>query len=156
MSKPPDKNILLIQDNKKAFHDFEIFERFEAGLQLTGSEVKSLRNKSVQLKDAYVAFRGKEAFLQNAHISEYKASSYNNHSPERVRKLLLNENELDEISRALQERGLTCVPLKIYFKKGWAKIEIGLARGKKLHDKREAIKTKDINNRLRDVMKKSR
>ncbi len=156
MSKPVDKSILLIQDNKKAFHDFEIFERFEAGLELTGSEVKSLRNKSVQLKDSYVAFRGREAFLQNAHISEYKASSYNNHSPERLRKLLLKQKELLEISRAIQERGLTCVPLKIYFKKGWAKIEIGLARGKKIHDKREATKTKEVNLRLRETMKRAR
>ncbi len=149
-------NIVLIQDNKKAYHDFEIFEKFEAGLMLLGSEVKSLRNKNVQLKDSYVSFQGQEAYLQNAHIAEYKWSSYNNHHPERLRKLLLNKKEIAKIAGAMQERGLTCVPLKIYFKNGWAKVELGLARGKKLHDKREALKTKEVKNRLRQTMMKSR
>lgn len=149
-------SILLIQENKTARHDYHIVETFEAGLVLTGSEVKSIRSRSVQLKDSYISFKGHEAFLQNAHISEYKSSSYNNHSPERLRKILLHKNELEEIYGALREKGLTCVPLKIYFKKGRAKLEIALVKGKKLHDKREAIKKRDIDNQLRRVKQTSR
>lgn len=142
-------NILIISDNRKARFDYEILETYEAGLVLTGSEVKSIRNKQIQLKDSYISFIGNEAFLQNAHISEYKASSYNNHAPERLRKLLLHRRELNKIYGALREKGLSCVPLKIYFKNGKIKIEIALAKGKKLHDKRASIKQKDIDKELR-------
>ncbi len=144
-------SILLIQENKSARHDYHIIETFEAGLVLTGSEVKSIRERTVQLKDSYISFKGKEAFLQNAHISEYRSSSYNNHHPERHRKLLLHQGELNQIYDALRERGLTCVPLKIYFKKGLVKVELGLVKGKKSHDKREAIKKRDVDNQLRRV-----
>lgn len=141
-------SILIIQENKKARFDYEIMETFEAGLVLTGSEVKSIRDRSVQLKDSYITFKGNEAFLQNAHISEYKASSYNNHTPERLRKLLLNRSELEEIYADIREKGYSCVPLKIYFKAGRAKLEIALVRGKKLHDKRESIKKKDVQREI--------
>ena len=144
-----EKSILLIQDNKQARFNYQIIEVFEAGLVLTGSEVKSIRAKNIQLKDAYISFQGSEAFLQNAHISEYKASSYNNHQPERLRKLLLHRHQLEEIFAALREKGLTCVPLKIYFKSGRVKVEIGLAKGKKIHDKRESIKKQDADRQLR-------
>ncbi len=149
-------NISLIQENKKARFDYTIVETFEAGLVLMGSEVKALRQKDVQLKDAYVAFRGNEAFLQNAHIAEYKASSYNNHTPERLRKLLLNRAELEEIFEALREKGYSCVPLKIYFKDGRAKVEIALVKGKKSHDKREAIKKRDASDEVRSSLRRSR
>lgn len=149
-------SIWIVQENKKARFDYEILETYEAGLQLTGSEVKSLRDKNLQLKDSYVSFRGNEAYLQNAHISEYKSSSYNNHEPERHRKLLLNRHELDEIYGALRERGLTCVPLKVYFKKGRAKVELALVKGKKTHDKRQAIKTRDEKARLQKTLRHSR
>ena len=149
-------SILIVQENRSARHEFHIVETFEAGLVLTGSEVKSIRAKQVQLKDSYVAFKGNEAFLQNAHISEYKASSYNNHHPERLRKILLNRHELDQIFGSLREKGLTCVPLKIYFKKGRVKLELALVKGKKLHDKREAIKKRDIDNQLRRTKQTSR
>ncbi|WP_413575875.1 SsrA-binding protein SmpB [Bdellovibrio sp. HCB290] len=149
-------NILIVQENKKARFDYTIVETFEAGLMLMGSEVKSLRNKDVQLKDSYVTFRGNEAFLQNAHISEYKASSYNNHVPERLRKLLMNRKELDEIAAALAEKGYSCVPLKIYFKNGRAKVEIALVKGKKTHDKRESIKKRDVDSHLRQTMRRER
>lgn len=149
-------NILIIHENKKARFDYSIIETFEAGLVLTGSEVKSLRNRDVQLKDSYITFKGDEAFLQNAHIAEYKASSYNNHVPERLRKLLLNRHELDEIFEALREKGYSCIPLKIYFKNGRAKLEIALAKGKKTHDKREAIKTRDVSNQLRSTLRRDR
>ena len=144
-------SILIIQENRSARHDYHIIETFEAGLVLTGSEVKSIRAKSVQLKDSYISFKGMEAFLQNAHISEYKASSYNNHHPERLRKILLHKNELERIYGALREKGLTCVPLKLYFKKGRVKVELALVKGKKLHDKRDSIKKRDIENQLRRV-----
>jgi len=149
-------SILIIQDNKNARFNYELIETFEAGLVLTGSEVKSLREKQVQLKDAYISFKGNEAFLQNAHISEYKASSYNNHAPERLRKLLLNRRELERIFSAIKEKGLTCVPTKIYFKKGLVKVEIALAKGKKTHDKRESIKKRDVQKQLRQTVQRSR
>lgn len=149
-------SIWIVQENKKVRFDYEVLETFEAGLVLTGSEVKSLRQKNVQLKDSYVSFRGSEAFLQNAHISVYSASSHNNHEPERLRKLLLQRRQLDEIYGALREKGLTCVPLKIYFKKGLAKVELALVKGKKLHDKRHAIKTRDAKARLQQTLRKDR
>lgn len=148
--------IQILSENRKARFDYEVVETFEAGLVLTGSEVKSLRDKAVQLKDSYISFQGDQAFLQNAHISEYKNSSYNNHAPERLRKLLLNRHELEKIYSALAERGLTCVPLKIYFKNGRAKLEIALAKGRKAHDKREAIKKRDVSAELRKSMQRNR
>jgi SsrA-binding protein len=147
-------SILVIQDNKKARFDYEIMETYEAGIVLTGSEVKSLRDKSVQLKDSYISFIKDEAFLQNAHISPYKASSYNNHSPERLRKLLLHREELQKIFGKIKEKGLSCVPLKIYFKNGLVKLDIALVRGKKLHDKRETIKNREASKRLKNDLRK--
>jgi SsrA-binding protein len=149
-------SIKIINENKKAWFDYEILDKFEAGLVLTGSEVKSLRQNQCTLKDAYVAFRGHEAFLQKAHIPIYLASSYNNHEPERVRKLLLHEAELAKIYAALTEKSLTCVPLKIYWKKGMAKIEIALARGKKKGDKRQSIKNREADREIQRSLKKSR
>ncbi len=146
----------IIADNKKARHDFEIIETYEAGMVLTGSEVKSIRGGTVNLKDSYVSFQGDEAFLQNAHISVYKASSYNNHAPERLRKLLLNRIELNKIYGKMRERGLSCVPLKMYFKDGRVKVEIALCKGKKQHDKREAIKKKDLDRETQNAVKKGR
>lgn len=148
--------ILIIHENKKARFDYEIMESYEAGMVLTGSEVKSLRDKNVQLKDSYISFIGDEAFLQNAHIAPYKSSSYNNHDPERLRKLLLNRNELEEIYGALREKGYTCVPLKIYFKKGKVKLDIALVRGKKAHDKRESMKKKEVDSQLRQMKRRDR
>ena len=148
--------ILLIQDNKQARFDFVILETFEAGLELMGSEVKSLRLKQIQFKDSYISFKGEEAFLQNAHIAEYKASSYNNHAPERLRKLLLNKSEINKIFTAIQEKGLTCVPLKIYFKKGLVKLDIALAKGKNVVDKRQSIKKRDVDRQLHQAKRTHR
>lgn len=147
-------SIKIITENKKAWFDFEIIEKYEAGIVLQGSEVKSLRNAQVNLKDSYVAFRGHEAFLQNAHISIYTASSYNNHEPERLRKLLLHEHELEKLHKAVTEKGLTVVPLKMYFKKGRAKVEIGIARGKKKGDKRQAIKSRESDREIQRALRK--
>lgn len=149
-------SIKIINENKKARFDFEILETFEAGLVLMGSEVKSLRVNGCTLKDSYVAFRGHEAFLQNAHIPVYSASSYNNHEPERLRKLLMHAHELEKINAAITEKGLTCVPLKMYFKKGRAKIELGIARGKKKGDKRQTIKSREADREIQRSLRKSR
>lgn len=146
-------SIKLIAENRKARHDFELLDKFEAGVVLTGSEVKSIRGGDINLKDSYVVFQGSEIFLQNCHISVYKASSYNNHEPERLRKLLLNRIEINKIIGKIQERGFSCVPTKVYLKAGRVKFEIALARGKKEHDKRDAIKARDRDKQARDAMK---
>lgn len=146
--------IKLISDNKKARFDYAILDKYEAGLVLTGSEVKSIREGEVSLKDSYISFKNGEAFLQNAHINVYKASSYNNHHPERLRKLLLNREEIDKIMGKVQEKSLSCVPLRLYFKKGRIKVEIGLGRGKKQYDKRHSLKQKDSDRELARALKR--
>ncbi len=140
--------IKIVSENRKARYDYEIIETIEAGMVLMGSEVKSLREGACQLKDSYVVFRGEEAYLQGVHISPYKASSYNNHAPERLRKLLLHKEQLKKISKQVQAKGLSCVPLKVYFKQGKAKVEIALVRGKKAHDKRETIKKREADREM--------
>jgi SsrA-binding protein len=132
-----------IATNRKAFHDYFIGDRAEAGLVLTGTEVKSLRAGRAQLKDSYVQFRGREAYLIGAHISPYGSASWTNHLPERDRKLLLHRRELDRWAGAVATRGVTCVPLSLYFKGPRAKAEIALVKGKKLHDKRDALRERD-------------
>jgi len=149
-------SIQIICENRKARHDYEIIETYEAGMVLVGSEVKSLRDKQMQLKDSYVMFRGDEAYLQNSHIAVYKSSSYNNHEPERHRKLLMHKHELNKIYAAMREKGLACVPLKVYFKEGRAKIEIALVKGRKTHDKREAIKKRDETREAAKSLQRSR
>ena len=126
--------------NRRAFHEYTFSERYEAGLALTGSEVKSLRDHRVQLKDAYARFLGDELFLIGAHISPYGPASQFGHEPERNRKLLLHRRELDRLRGKIHERGLTLVPLRLYWVRGRAKVELGLGVGKKLHDKRVAIR----------------
>lgn len=133
-----------ITTNRKVFHDYFIEDRAEAGLVLTGTEVKSLREGRAQLKDSYVQFRGGEAFLIGAHISPYGSGSWTNHRPERDRKLLLHRRELDRWSGAVSTRGVSCVALSLYFRGARAKAEIALVKGKKLHDKRDAIRNRDL------------
>ena len=128
-----------ISVNRRAFHDYAIGERYEAGLVLTGSEVKSLRAGRANLQDAYARFFGDELFLVGAHISPYAPASQFGHDPVRSRKLLLHRQEIDRLRARIQERGLTLVPLRLYWEKGRAKAELGLGRGKKLHDKRATI-----------------
>ena len=148
--------IKIIADNRKAYFNYEILEKFEAGMVLMGSEVKSLREGNLTLKDAYVSFRNGEAFLQNAHISEYQASSYNNHPPERLRKLLMHKAEIEKIMGRVQEKSLTCVQLKMYFKGGRIKLEIGLGKGKKQYDKRQSVKEKESKRDLQRTLKHNR
>ena len=126
--------------NRRAFHDYTITERYEAGLALLGSEVKSLRDHRAHLKDAYARFFGDELWLVGAHISPYAPASQFGHDPVRNRKLLLHRRELDRLGGKVRERGLTLVPLRLYWSKGRAKIELGLGVGRKLHDKRVAIR----------------
>ena len=140
--------IKIVTENRKARFDYSIIEKYEAGMALMGSEVKSLRAGQAQLKDSYVVFIGTEMYLQNAHISEYRPSSYNNHPPERRRKLLMKRHEMDKLAAMIHEKGLTIVPLKIYFSKGIAKIEIAVVKGKKRHDKRDSIKERDVKREL--------
>ncbi len=131
--------------NRKAFHDYEIFGKYEAGMMLVGSEVKSIREGKVNLKDSYVEIRSQEAFLINAHISQYSNASYNNHEPERERKLLLHKQELIKLDRKVKTRGVTIIPLRMYFTtKGRVKIEIAMVKGKRAYDKKQVIKERDI------------
>lgn len=135
--------------NKKAFHLYTIEEKFEAGLELAGSEVKSLRLRNADLSDAYAAVKDGEVFLFQAHIAEYKNAGYGGHEPKRVRKLLLRRQEIRRLRGKLVERGFTLVPLAIYFKGGWAKVLMGLAKGKRKFDRRKAIQEKDMRRALR-------
>jgi SsrA-binding protein len=134
----------VVATNRRARHEYEILETFEAGMVLTGSEVKSLRAGRANLKDSYARIDRGEAFLLNAHISPYAAASHFGHEPERNRKLLLHRSEIDKLNGRIQERGLTVIPLKIYFKNGRAKVLIGVGRGKKSYDKRESIKKREM------------
>jgi len=134
----------LIHKNKKAYFNFFIEEEIEAGICLLGSEVKSLREGRVNLKDSYVAQKGDEFFIFNSHISEYKGANRFNHEPGRLRKILLHKRQFNKFSGKIKEKGLSLIPLEIYINdRGFIKVKIGLAKGKKLYDKRAAIKEKE-------------
>ncbi|HLB24712.1 MAG TPA: SsrA-binding protein SmpB [Nitrospirota bacterium] len=139
----PKDEFKLVTSNKKAFHDFFIEEKFEAGIALTGTEVKSLREGRVNLKDSYAQVKGGEVFLIGCHVSPYSHGNIMNVDPERTRKLLLHGREIKSIQGLLTQKGYTLVPLRIYFKGSRAKVELGLAKGKKLYDVREAVKEKE-------------
>jgi SsrA-binding protein len=130
--------IKILSDNRRAGHNYYLLERFEAGLALTGTEVKSARDGKVQLLDSYAEVRNGEAWLVNAHISQYSHGNRENHDPVRDRKLLLHRREIDKLSGKTREKGLALIPTKIYLKDGIIKCELALARGKKMHDKRDA------------------
>jgi len=136
-----EKNIVV---NRKARHEYEILQTYEAGIVLLGSEVKSIREGKVNLVDSYADIRNSEIFLIGMHISEYKQANIQNHEPLRTRKLLLNKNEIRKLIGRVKEKGLTLIPLRLYFKNGKVKVELGLAQGKKIYDKREDIKQKDF------------
>ena len=135
----------VITTNRKAFHDFTIFEKYEAGIVLTGTEIKSIRKSAINLKDSFAKIEDGEIFLYNMHISPYEQGNRFNHEPERVRKLLLKKQEIMKMLGKIKKENYTIVPLELYLSHGFAKIEIGLAKGKKIYDKREAIakKTQD-------------
>ena len=137
--------------NRRAFHEYEILERFEAGIVLTGSEIKSVRKGGVDFRDAYAAFEGSNLVLMGLYIPIYEKASYNNHEPRRSRRLLMHRYELSKIQKSLAQKGLTLVPIKLYFKESHLKVEIALGRGKKLQDKRRAEQEKTVRRELREL-----
>ncbi len=146
-------NIKIIATNKKAYHNYYIGDTFEAGIALLGSEIKSVRQGKVSLVDAYVRPERGELWLYNAHIARYEASSYMGHEPTRPRKLLMHRKEILNLTGKVAEKGLTLVATKVYLKGGIAKVEIALAKGKKLYDKREAISRREAERELARTMK---
>lgn len=142
----------LVAQNKKARHDYEILDTYEAGLVLTGTEVKSLRQGRCSLVDAYAVVEDGEAWLLNAHIPEYTEGTWNNHTPRRRRKLLLHKEEILRLIGKTKESGLALVPLQLYFKDGHAKVEIALAKGRKAHDKRQALSERDAKREMQTAM----
>ena len=151
-----DSGEKLIASNKKAFHDYHVLDKYEAGMELTGTEVKSLRDKGATLKDSYIIFKAGEAFLFGAHISPYSHGNRENHDPERTRRLLLHRREIAKLETQVVEKGLTIVPLRLYFKGGRVKAEIAVVRGKKLYDKRESEKTREADREAAAAMKRAR
>ena len=144
-----------IVTNKKAYHDYEIIEKYEVGVSLVGSEVKSLRAGKVSLKEAYVSFVSGEAYIKSMHIAEYKDATYNNHEETRDRKLLLHKKEINKLFSKCKIKGFTCIPLRIYFNdRGRIKIEIALARGKTLYDKRMSDKQKTMEKAAAQALKR--
>lgn len=141
-------------NNRKARYDYEILDTIEAGIVLTGTEIKSIKNGSANLKDSYAIIKNNEIFLLNMHISHYEQGNIFNHDETRTRKLLLHKKEILKLNDKIQTQGNTLVPLKLYFKKNKAKILIGLAKGKKVYDKREAIKKKDMQKDIEKQLKK--
>jgi len=142
-----------LASNKRARHDYHILETFEAGIELAGTEVKSAREGRVQLKDSYVEFKDGQAWLVGAHISPYSHGNRENKEPERVRRLLLRKREVERLFGRTQLKGLTVVPLSVYLKGNWIKVEIGLAQGKKLYDKRETEKTRELDREMEAAVK---
>jgi SsrA-binding protein len=134
--------------NRRARFEYEILESFEAGIVLVGSEVKSLRQGKANLQDSYALVKNGEVWLLNMHINPYEQANQFNHDPLRTRKLLLNKSEIAKLQVKTNEKGLTLIPLKLYFKKGNAKVELGIGKGKKLHDKRESIKERDVTREM--------
>ena len=146
----------LIASNKKAFHDYFVLQKVEAGIALTGTEVKSLREGRANLKDSYVIVKEDEAYLFGTHISPYTHGNRENHDPERTRKLLLHRGEIEKLRTQIVEKGLSIVPLRLYFKGSRVKVEIAVVRGKKLYDKRESEKTREADREAAQAVKAGR
>ena len=149
---PREKGRKVVASNRKARHDYAILDSYEAGLALTGTEVKSLRAGRASLVDAFAQVSGGEVYLHGMHIPEYAQGTWTNHEPRRVRKLLLRRVEIDRLVGKLRESGLTLVPLSVYFADGWAKVELGLARGKKSYDKRQDLARRDAEREISRVV----
>ena len=148
------KNIEIISNNRKAFHSYTIINRYEAGMILLGSEVKSLREKKLNLKDSFVSIKDEKVWLIGAHISSYSHTGFSGHSPTRNRELLLHKKEMIRLKNIVAQKGLTIVPLKAYFKGGIAKIEFATAKGKKTDQKKDALKMRDLDREARREMSK--
>ena len=152
----PEKKIKIVTTNRKAFYEYEILTRYEAGLSLVGTEVKSLRLGKVQLSDAYAVVEGGEVFLLNMHISQYDMANQENHDPTRKRRLLLSKKEIRKLWGATNEKGFTIIPLKVYFKGPYAKVEIATARGKRQYDKRQSIAKREADREIERKMRTDR
>lgn len=149
------KNRVDVATNKKAFHDYFIEETYEAGIELLGSEVKSIRLGNVNLKDSFALIRGNEVFLNNVHISPYSKGSYYNPEPKRSRRLLLHRGEINKLRGKIEKKGYTLVVTRMYFVNSLVKVELALAKGKELHDKRQALKEKQVNREIQREMANS-
>ncbi|WP_038840742.1 SsrA-binding protein SmpB [Salinispora arenicola] len=145
---PREKGRKVVASNRKARHDYSILDTYEAGMALTGTEVKSLRAGRASLVDAFAQERNGELYLHGMHIPEYVQGTWTNHEPRRTRKLLLNRTEIDRLIGKTRESGLTLVPLQVYFSNGWAKVEIGVAKGKKAYDKRQDLAKRDAQREM--------
>jgi len=154
MARPTGEK--LIVDNRRARHDYQLLDRIEAGLVLTGTEVKSLREGRVQVRQAYADLRGAEAWLVGLHIAVYDKGNLANHDPDRERKLLLHAREIDSLASSVKEKGLTLVPTRLYFKDGRVKVELALAKGKDLHDKRRDISKRDADRQIQRELSRRR
>ncbi|MBD3381976.1 MAG: SsrA-binding protein SmpB [candidate division Zixibacteria bacterium] len=146
-------NIKVITTNRKAYHEYHILEKFEAGLELKGAEVKSIRQGKVSISEAYAAVEDSQVWVHSMRINPYEQASFEKHDPDRKKRLLLNKREIRKLRTKTLERGLTIVPLRLYFRGKYAKLEIGLARGKKMYDKREALKRKDDQRQIQRGMR---
>ncbi len=154
MTKETEDQYKVVATNRKAYHDYFIEEKFEAGMVLKGTEVKSLRDRRVNLQDSYASVKEGEVFLHHCHISPYSHGNLMNHDPIRTRKLLLHRKEINKLLGKTQQKGLTLVPLRIYFSgRGRAKVELGLAKGKKQHDRRASIKAREAGREVERAMK---
>ncbi|MBX3303532.1 MAG: SsrA-binding protein SmpB [Nitrospira sp.] len=154
MAKETEDQYKVVATNRKAYHDYFIEEKFEAGMVLKGTEVKSLRERRVNLQDSYAGVKEGEVFLHHCHISPYSHGNVMNHDPIRTRKLLLHRKEINKLLGKTQQKGLTLVPLRIYFSaRGRAKVELGLAKGKKQHDRRASIKAREAGREVERAMK---
>ncbi|RMG02354.1 MAG: SsrA-binding protein SmpB [Nitrospirae bacterium] len=145
--------VKIVTQNRKAYHDYHIEETLEAGIALLGTEVKSIREGRVNLKDSYVVIKDGEAFLLNCHISPYSHGNIMNHEPLRTRKLLLHKKEIEKLAAKAAEKGYTLIPLKIYFKGPYVKVEIGVARGKRLYERRDRIKEREARREIERAIK---
>jgi SsrA-binding protein len=152
-AKGTDSPEKVLATNKKAFHDYFILEQLEAGIALLGTEVKSIRAGRINLKESYASVRAGEAYLLDCHVSPYSHGNRENHEPTRPRKLLLHSREIGKLIGKTQEKGLTLVPLRVYLKRGKIKVELGVARGKKLYDKRETERRKEVEREARSAVK---
>ena len=148
---PDESRVVTV--NRQAYHDYFVDETFEAGIALTGTEVKSIRGGKVNLRGSYARVKGGEIWLEGAHIAVYEQGTYMNHDPLRPRKLLLHRREIDRLVGRIQAKGLTLIPLKLYFSHNTVKVELGLCRGKKLYDKRESIRERETQRELARVTK---
>ncbi|HLK18368.1 MAG TPA: SsrA-binding protein SmpB [Bryobacteraceae bacterium] len=151
-----ESKIKVLSDNRQAGHNYHLLERFEAGLALTGTEVKAAKDGKIQLKDSFAEVSGNEAWLLNAHISQYSHGNRENHEPTRRRKLLLHRQEIDKLLGKTREKGLTLIPTKMYLKNGRIKLEFAVAKGKKLHDKRESERKREMEAEARAAIGRHR